>query len=275
MHGLIRALVVVVMFFAVPAVGAAGTAGAGTPSVTWPSLEHTALVVAAAQRGDGSLVPNGAATAVVRSSVTTAEGPVGVAQRTVVAVDGSGPVVVQLSLLGGSQLVVDEQSPTDVSGGAVLVLRPGSDHVVGTYPIDRPTAATPVDVSGRVVEAVETAPLHPPHPRRRLVTAGGCYGSPQTPLVIGSTFGPLVQGEGIVSCSLSESLSVIAALYSGSSQLGTAAGGSATGYYLAVDVYYGCSLTTGTRSFHTAELWAVDNVLEGGATSGSANLHCA
>ena len=264
----------------------ASSAPAGA-APNWTSLLQAALQATAAYRGSGPLTASGPAGAVALSAVTTAAGTITVAQRTVEATDGSGTVLLQLVFLGGTQLVVDETSPSDGFRGATLVLEPGSSVVAGVYPLPGtvPTTATDAATSipsrrshrrATATDAVLTTTTRDRHqPRARLVTVGGCYGDPQTPGVIGSMYGPLVQGEGVVDCGVSEDMSVIVSLYQGSTHVGTTAGGSATGDYLGVNAYYGCTTITGTNSFHTAELWAINGNLQGGDTSSSANLHCA
>jgi hypothetical protein len=185
-----------------------------------------------------------------------------------------------MALLGGTQLVVNEMSPAASYRGETLVLQPGSSTIVGTYPLrgaTRSDATTATDRSHRSVDASD-AVLHNTRGGgraiARLVTIGGCYADPQAPTVIGSTFGPLIQGEGIITCLTSESLSEIVSLYRGSTHVGTTATGSGGGTFLGVNSYDGCTVITGTHSFHTAELWSVNGTVQGGATSVSSNLRC-
>ncbi len=261
-------------------------ASASSATTSWPTLDQTGLAAASTYRGDGALTAVGSPSPVSDSTVTTASGVISVAQRTVVADDTSGTVLVNLTLLGGRQLVVTELSPGADFAGATLVLEPGTSTVAGTYP--RPgndgTATTTGAVRhGSTAVPASTATLRevssPGHRSRhgidRLVTIGGCVPDPAPPDVIGSTFGPLVQGEGVIDCLVTETLAEIVADYRGNTHVGNTATGSDRGNWLGVDAYYGCSVISGTNGFETDELWAVNGTVEGGAQSSPANLHCA
>jgi hypothetical protein len=71
-----------------------------------------------------------------------------------------------------------------------------------------------------------------------------------------------------------ESLAEIVSLYEGSTHVGTTASNTDSGTFLGVNSYDGCTVITGTHSFHTAELWSVNGTVQGGATSINSNLHC-
>jgi hypothetical protein len=277
----------------VPVAGAVSAVPVMTPSASassaatanWSTLEQTGLGAASTYRGDGALTAVGSPSPVSDSTVTTASGVISVAQRTVVADDTSGTVLLNLTLLGGRQLVVTELSPGAGFAGATLVLEPGTSTVVGTYP--RPgndgTATTTGAARGSNTVKASTATLRQTlssahrsrRPVDRLVTIGGCAPYPAAPGVIGSTFGPLVQGEGVIECGTTETLSQVVSDYRGGTHVGSTATGSDRSTVLDVNAYYGCTVIGGTNGFHTAELWSVHGTLQGGATSGTANLHCA
>jgi|HubBroStandDraft_6_1064221.scaffolds.fasta_scaffold152026_2 hypothetical protein len=278
----------------VPVAGAVSAVPVMTPSASassaatanWSTLEQTGLGAASAYRGDGALTAVGSASPVSDSTVTTASGVISVAQRTVVADDTSGTVLLNLTLLGGRQLVVTELSPGAGFAGATLVLKPGTSTVAGTYPRpgnDGTATTTGAARGGSIAAETSTATLRevlsPTHRSRhsvdRLVTIGGCAPYPAAPGVIGSTFGPLVQGEGVIECGTTETLSQVVSDYRGGTHVGTTATGSDRSTVLDVNAYYGCTVIGGTNGFHTAELWSVHGTLQGGATSGTANLHCA
>lgn len=258
---------------ATPAAGASGPAAqAGTSSPTpgsgsdifgagssWSTLEAVALRAVSNYRGDGPLTADVPPSPVLVSSVSTPSQVVGISQRTVVADDGSGTVVVQMSLLGNEQLVVDEMAPSSGFRGDALVLAPGSGAVESS-----------VALPGASITGALSGSTSPPGP----ATVPGCYGDPQSPTVIGSIFGPLVQGEGVVVCLSAEPLGVIVSIYQGGSQVGGTAGGTGTGNYLAVDAYSPCTVIAGTSTFQTAELYSVYGALQGGGVSAFSSLHC-
>jgi hypothetical protein len=254
-----------------------------TTQTSWSTLDQTGLAAASTYRAEGALTVVGSPSPVSDSTVTTASGVVSVAQRTVVAEDTSGTVLVNLTLLGGRQLVVTERSPGAGLAGATLVLEPGSSTVAGTYPqpaiAGTATSATghgsTVPISTATWRRVSQA-AHRSRPGvDRLVTIGGCDPYPAPPSVIGSTFGPLVEGEGVTSCLTTETLALVVADYRGGTHVGNTATGSGRGTWLGITAYDGCSVISGTNGFHTAQLWSVNGIVQGGATSGTASLHCA
>ena len=107
-----------VAFSAVPVV--AETAGASSSAVNWSTLGQTGLTAASAYRGDGALTAVGNPSPVSNSTVSTSSGVISVAQRTIVATDTSGTVLLNLTFLGGRQLVV-----TELALGLVTPERPG------------------------------------------------------------------------------------------------------------------------------------------------------
>jgi hypothetical protein len=274
---------------AVSAVPVVTPASASTGTASWSTLDQTGLAAASAYRGDGPLATVGNPTPVSDSTVATASGVISVAQRTVVADDSSGTVLLNLTLLGGRQLVVTERSPAAGFAGATLVLEPGTSTVTGTYPqpgtngTTTTTGATDAARPATAAIPVSAATLRqalPPADRSRhgvdrLVTIGGCAPDPQPPGVIGSTFGPLVQGEGVINCGTTETLAEIVADYRGNTHVGNTATGSDRGTWLGVNAYYACSVISGTNGFETDELWAVHGTVEGGAQSSTSSLHCA
>ncbi len=231
-------------------------------SPTWQTWEQQALSAVGSYRGHGPVTPTALPGPVSTSSVSTADGVVSVQQETIITRDDSGAVLLDVAVLGSQQVVVTEYGSASNYSGTTLVLRSGSTSIAGTYPLA--SAST----------SASTAALrHPRHLVASLVTIGGCFPAPQRPTVIGSTFGPLVQGEGTVRCTVSENLAAIVSLYVGATHVGTSATGSDTGTTLAVNSYFGCS-SGGPNTFHTAELYSVNGIVQGGATSTGASLGC-
>ena len=261
---------------------AAASAGTSTSSgaPNWSSLEQTALGVTATARGDGALDEAGSPTAVAESTIPTSSGSVSLAQQTVVATDQSGVVVVDLALLGGRQLVVSEVSPAANDQGETLVLAPGTSTVTGTYRLAGASQATAQTAALRTASrggtriVASNAVVH--RGGRHVATltaAGGCFAAPQSPGVISSVYGPLIQGEGIIDCTSSaETLAEIIGLYMSSTQLNNA-GGATYGSYLALNTYSPCYSSSG-HWFQTAELWSINGTLQGGSDSGWSALNC-
>lgn len=252
---------------------ASSSASAGT----WPSLDQTALKAAAASEGAGTLSMVGTPSAVTSTTTSTDTGPISVAQQTVVASNGTGEVVLVLALLGGKQLLVNELSETAGSQNAVLALRPGTSQIAGTYPLPAPsTAATAAHVHGHGARTVDDVLGTGGHHRgaAHLDVTGGCYSQPYEPTVISSTFGPLVDGLGVVRCYTGESISIIASVFRGGTRVGTVAGGSGSGTWYGVNAYAPCNYNGNYYGFHTAELWSINGNYEGGVTSGTSSLQC-
>jgi hypothetical protein len=261
-----------------PAAASASTSS-GTPS--WSSLEQTAMGVTAGARGDGPLNVAGLPSPVVQSTITTPSGPVSLAQQTVVATDRSGVVVLDLALLGGRQLVVNEMSPANDDQGETLVLAPGTSTVTGSYRLSGGSAATTATTALRTAThrdrggiVASDGVLHRGgRHTATLVTAGGCYPVPEPPGVIGSIYGPLVQGTGVIDCTSSaETLAEIVGLYRSSTEVGSATG-SDYGSYLGINAYAPC-YSSSSHSFQTDELWAVNGAVDGGAASQWSSLNC-
>jgi hypothetical protein len=196
------------------------------------------------------------------SAMTTTGAAISVEQETVVTSNAQGGTeVLGLNLLGGRQLDISVFGPSSGSEGVILVLQPGSPEIAGSYPLH--TGSQPASVNGAA---------HRGRSVTHLVTIGGCAGYAYPPAVIGSTFGPLVQGAGTISCLTGESLAAIVALYVGSTYVGTSASGTDVGDYLVVNSYDPC--TSGSATFTDDELWAVNGKIQGG-TTGHASLPCA
>ena len=163
---------------AVPIVTPPASASSAT-APNWPTLDQTGLAAAGTYRDEGALTVVGSPSPVSQSTVTTASGVISVAQRTVVADDTSGTVLLNLTLLGGRQLVVTELSPGAGFAGATLVLEPGTSTVAGTYP--RPGNDGTATTTGRR-RATARRPCRPPPPRcgrcrrRRIVSATASIG---------------------------------------------------------------------------------------------------
>ncbi|HVX20247.1 MAG TPA: hypothetical protein VHB02_02755 [Acidimicrobiales bacterium] len=259
------------------------TAGAATQN--WSTFRQSALAAVSTYRGSGAVTIVETPSSVSTSTVTTADGVISVAQQSFVATDDAGTVDVNVTLLGGRQLVVSEVDPGANYRGAALVLRPGTSSISGAYALPGTGHAAADATTASLVR-----PIHHRHggivasgavahnsrgATARLVTIGGCRATPAAPTVIGSTFGPLIDGAGVIRCSIGESLAQIVSIYEGGTHVGSTATGSGAGTLLIVNSYAPCTTIGGTNSFHTAELWSVNGTLQGGATSSSANLQCA
>ncbi len=281
----LAALVTSAGALAVPATSAsaATTTAPAAAGVRWATLEQQAFQAVAGYRGDGALTATGAASPVVDSSVQTATGSISVVQRTVLATDRSGTVALLLTLLGGSQLVVNEGSPADGFQGAVLVLAPGTSSVDEAYPVAASApATTTAHHRGRGHRVATDAVVHSLAVGQsqggnaaRLAVTGGCGPAPEDPRVITSDFGPLVQGTGVIECSIAETLGIIVSIYRGLvTKVGTTNGTTAHGSTLTLNTYYACTVISGTHDFRTSEIWSVNGTDEGGSTSGESALHC-
>ncbi|HVX22483.1 MAG TPA: hypothetical protein VHB02_14115 [Acidimicrobiales bacterium] len=279
---------------ALPVVGVVAVLVGGMPALaagastaqSWSTLRQSAMTAVGAYRGNGALAITEAPSPVSTSTVTTADGVISVAQQSFVATDAAGTVDVNVTLLGGRQLVVHEVDPTADYRGEALVLRPGTASVSGSYalPGTGRAATTQATTAGLVRTTgghrhggvpASGAVSHGHGMNARLVTIGGCGANPSAPVVIGSTFGPLIDGEGVISCFLNESLAEIVSDYEGSTHVGNTNSGTGSGTWLGVNSYAACTIIGGTNSFHTAELWSVNGIFQGGATSSSSALHCA
>jgi hypothetical protein len=268
--------------YAATALPAAATVdvGTNTGSATgshWSQLQGEALAAAAEYRGDSALYATTPPTPIVSSTITGTA--ITVQQRTIVTADSSGTIVLQLSFLGGQQLVVDELGVTSGLQGAALVLQPGSDAIAGAYPfaggvVTRTTSAKrhlPTSEPITVDALQGSIPNSPP----KLDATGGCGPAPQLPKVITSAFGPLIDGLGIIECTRSETLAIIVGLYRGFfTHVGATSGTTGYSSYLGQNAYAPCSYISGTHDFRTSEIWSVNGVNQGGATSGESGLHC-
>ena len=210
------------------------------------------------------------------TTASTDTGPVSVAQQTMVAANGTGQVVLVLALLGGKQLLVNELSESAGGQSAVLVLQPGTSQVGEAYALPAPTvggtAATVHGNGAHVVDDVLGSGGR--HHRAHLDVTGGCYPAPYAPVVISSTFGPLVDGLGVVRCATGETISIISSVFRGGTRVGTVSGGSGGGTWYGVNAYAPCNYNGSYNSFRTAQLWSVNGNYQGGATSTYSTLQC-
>jgi hypothetical protein len=257
-------LVVALVSALVPVLTVGVGSGSADPTTSWGTWMGQAFDAIESSSG-ATVVPLGDDSAVDRFELQIVGGPsVSVEQRTVLVADGTTDVLVGVTVLGGQQLVVDLIDPT-TGDATTLVLAPDSSNAnqrVQVHARRHLLVSSGTAVSGDAPAAV----------------AGGCYASPDNPFVIGSVYGPLVKGIGVVSCPYgNEKLAVTASLYertaTGSTHVGNGGTGSVFGTYLAVDAYDACSASTG-HQFQTAQLWSVNGVLEAGATSGWPTLGC-
>ena len=232
--------------------------------------------------GDGTLTITGTPSSITDSTVVTASGTITVAQRSIVeavpmtreewfsfwrcwvAANWRSPRWTRLLTSRGTRWSSD-RGPRRLPGPTPYPAR-----------TNRPPRCPPLRTGSAMARnaALLQRRGKGDQPNARLVTIGGCFPNPQPPGVIGSTFGPLVDGEGIITCGTSESLAEIVALYRGSTHVGTTATGSGGGTFLGINSYYGCSVISGTHAFQTDELWAVNGTVRGGAASHTSNLHC-
>jgi hypothetical protein len=253
-------LVVALVSVLAPAVGLRQTAASADQN--WNDWMSQAFDAIQNSQGFGQIVQQGDLSAVSHTSLSLpGVGTVSVQQRTVVISDGTTSDLVGLTVLGEEQEMVDVINPVN-GDDTTLVLAPYSSNVNDS-----------VHVRQRHHQDVAPAPTGDA-PR----VAGGCYASPDAPFVVGSVYGPLVKGIGVVSCPYgNESLSVMASLYersgSGSTHVGNGGSASVFGTYLAVDAYDGCTPSTG-HAFQTAQLWSVNGTLQSGASSAWATLGC-
>lgn len=274
------AAIISVSVLSVVAITGSSSALASTVSATsaWTGYDQTALGAASAYGGLGTISMTTSPSEVTLTNATTPSGQIPVAQETIVASSSSGTVVLVVALLGGTQLVVNVLSESTGGQGTALVLQPGTSSVIGTYPLSAPTVTATTAATRAVHEAhtadavVRRAGAHRHH--ARLETTGGCYPAPYAPVVISSTFGPLIDGLGVIRCLYAETLSLIVAIYKGFTRQGTQSGGSGGGTWYGINAYAVCSHISGTHTFRTSQLWAVNGVLQGGATSSNAALHC-
>lgn len=227
------------------------------------TLQDQALQAVAGSGGAGPLTAASAVGPVRTLTVTTADGPIAVSEWTVVASSASGPVVLELSWLGGTQLVVTALGATAGSGGEALVLAPGGSTVQGRYPLD---GSQGIATTSAVLRSA-------PGSTARLASVDGCSGWVTAPTVIGSVFGPLIDGAGTISCGGAQTLAMIVGLYEWGSSIG---GGTKSAYAssLGLTVYHACSPISGSNAFSTAMLWSV-NGSRYGATSPTSYLACA
>jgi|GEM_PF-2149461 len=256
------------------------TTASGTPN--WEALEQSALQAAANAQGEPTLNVAGLPSVPVRTTVTTPSGPVSLSQETVVSTGRSGTVVVNVAVLGGRQEIVSEMNADQNFAGETLVMAPGSSsQVTATYGLpgaSHATAATSalhrhgrhaavVAASDGVFHASAKADVN-------LAAAYGCWAYPQAPGVIGSVYGPLIQSEGVISCTSGvATLAIIVGLYQNNGAEKGSASGSGWGGYLGINAYAPCYQTS-WNYFQTAELWSVNGAFQGGSDSGWSYLGC-
>jgi hypothetical protein len=279
-------------------------------STDWPTLVDQAFAAVQNYDGAGPVTAIGPLSSPMTSWVSTPNGMIAVNQLSVLASDQSGQFLVGVSDLAQQQLVVADVDPNS-GAGTTLVLQPSSEPVGGSDPSDNPNPGWPWwwffgwGVSGfansltaGVSPAIDggSAKPHVKHPHFSGIEhaykmseptgdattagglspnlAGGCYAQPTTPIVVGSMFGPLVQGTGIVNCPFApQSISVLASLYKNSHGVGNGGGASTYGTSLAVNVFAGCS-PGGSNLYNTAQLWTLNGSLQSGAQSAVTRLGC-
>lgn len=246
-------------------VAAASTPQPSPPSSPpdWATLEQQAFGAVAGYQRIGPLAATGGLSPAAESSFTLADGTaVPVVQRSVTTSDGQ---VLDLALLGGSQLVVTAASSV---GGTVVVLKPGSAQISAAYPLVAHGSSStgpgaPVGTAAGGATAVLTS------------TPGNCYPEPGSPGVVGSIYGPLVMGVGEVICySNNENISILASIDENGSQVSGTSGASGYTSLLQVAVYSQCTPVGWDNAFQTAQLWSINGTLEGGAVSPVAWLGC-
>lgn len=253
---------------------ASAAPGGGPAPVAWASAEQQALTAVAGFLGDGGLGPPQPVGPLVASTIETAKGAVPVEQGTVVADDAAGTVVMDVALLGGTQVIVSEMRPAGGFAGHTLVLDPGSQRTFHAYALGgNPSAAAAVHRHDAVV--ARSAVLYgPARPQARLVTYEGCYANPQAPIVYGTAYGFLMQGQGVVACQGTRTIALDTALYRDFTSVSEAQG-SHYGTYYSLDTFYTCYSIVGHNPFVTTQLWSINGALQPGTQSAWRTLSCA
>jgi hypothetical protein len=250
---------------------AASADPAPIPASDWPALFGQAFTAVQAYDNAGPVVAMSGNSTPINTWLQTPSGRVAVNQSSELASDSDGTMLVGVSDLGEQQLVVDALDP-DSGTGVTLVLQPATEDVASSHRLHPATANAGKDKGkgegkGKNTGAGSTGVATP-------ATAGGCYPTPTTPVVVGSVFGPLVQGTGIVSCPYSpESISLIADLYRWGASAGNSGGGSTYGTSLAINVFSACH-ASGANPYDTGELFSVNGYEQYGARSGTSWLGC-
>ena len=113
------------------------------------------------------------------------------------------------------------------------MLAPGTSTVTGTYRLAGASQATAQTAALRTAShrhgtgiVASDGVLHRGgHHVATLATAGGCFPAPQEPGVISSIYGPLIQGTGVIDCTVERGdTGEVIGLYMGSTQLSNAGG---------------------------------------------------
>lgn len=261
MKKLVAVLIAAVAPLVMLAIPASASTASQALSPSWQTWQHQALAAVGSYRDHGQVSMTSLPSPVSTSSIETSSGPVQVTQQSFTAQDSAGSVGVNVTVLGSQQVVVTSFSPGSSSGPQILVLTPGTSKVANAY------------TANAAGQTAQTSGARKGRTKVQLVTIGGCSAAAYAPSVIGSIFGPLVDGEGTISCSISETLAAIVSLYVGTTHVGTTAGGTDVGTFLGVNSYDPC-VSGGPATFHTAELWSVNGTLQGGGTSGGSYLGC-
>jgi hypothetical protein len=249
---------------------AAGASAASAVS-PWSAYEQEAVTAIGALPGQSAITATSALTAPITTSVTTASGSViSAVERSFVATDETGTVDVGLTLLGGEQVIVDVTSPSSSTALTVLSLAPGSSTVAdsATAPVVAGTGAGSAadSASGSAAAVVSDASTN-------------CYAVEYSPVVIGSDYGPLIQGLGGAACTqTTEVLGAIVSLSSNGTGVGSASGGSSSPNhvwsYLAPYDYAGCTVTSSASSFQTNVLYSIGGSVAGSGSSSASSLDC-
>lgn len=233
-----------------PVVGLASEPASADPP--WPSLVLQAEAAIAAKTG--SPVPEAITplSATTTANVQTVTGGVVQASETTFMATASGAnYTIGLTLLGGQQLLVDYGTPGS-SVIDVLTLVPGTSQIASAAQLSSQAGVQP-DTSN-------------------------CYPIAYSPTVVGTIYGPLIEGIGGAGCSYSpEVLGAIVALYSNGSGVGNASGGSsspnAVYSYIAPYDYAPC-YSSSANAFNTAVIYSVNGTVAGGGSSGNSWLDC-
>lgn len=252
--------------------GFGGPGGPGSPPALpagdWPTLFNQAFSAVQSYENAGPVTGTSTNSTPVNSWLHTPSGDVAVNQSSELATDNTDTLLIGVSDLGEQQLLVNIIIP-GTGDPTTLVLAPASQGSQGGESAQALHGSIQEIVKGKERKAPSAGGAGGLTPD----TDGGCYEEPTAPVVVGSVFGPLVQGTGVVDCPLgAESVSLIATLYRWSTSVASG-GGSTYGSSLAVNVYSACN-PSGNNPYATAELFSVNGSLAGGATSKTEWLGC-
>ncbi len=243
---------VVTVCIGVLSVGPNTVTAATVSQPNWSVLQAEAIAAVGAQRDAGSISVVAGMSATASTSFSHGGSTISADEASMVLSDDAGAFVMTTSYIGEEQLVVAVTSLAGAPETTILVLAP--DGAVST--------------------------VYGPHQAQEssVGEAVSCDVVTEVPYVIGSIFGPLIDGYGAIWCSGSPGVSLGVALYEhqpgvgsvGLNDIADASGASAA----SADAYYPCSEITRADAFETA-LGADAGGMYYFQTSGWAGLPCA